>query len=73
MVNRGDKVSVNKISRKEGENFEVRDELSGSQVKLKVLKNYKGKKIDVLKYIKKKGYKRVYGSRAYLTELEVLS
>jgi len=72
LVNQGDKISVNKLSRKEGDLFEVKDELSKDIVKLKVLKNYKGEKIDVLKYIKKKGYKRVYGSRAYLTELEVV-
>ena len=71
LVGEKEKFLTFKLDKKEGDVFEVKDELSGKNVKLKVLMNLKAPKINVLKY-KKTGYKRLYGSRANLTQLEVV-
>ena len=72
LVGEKEKLQTFKLDKKEGDVFEVKDELSGKMVKLKVLRQFKAPKIRVLKFKKKTGYKRIYGDRANLTELEVV-
>lgn len=73
LVNAGDKFLTNRLDQKEGEVFDVKDMLGGEAVKLRITSHLKGDKIRVLKYKAKKGYKRIYGSRAFLTQVEVVS
>lgn len=47
--------------------------VSGSKVELKVLDQFKGKKVRVFKMKSKKRYMRNTGFRAHLTKLEVVS
>jgi large subunit ribosomal protein L21 len=71
LVSQGDTIITSKLSQKEGESFEVKDMLSGQALSLKVIKSGKGPKIRVLKFKKKKGYRRVYGSRPAQSVVEV--
>jgi len=67
-----EKFTTLKLDKKEGEVFEVEDDLTGKKIKLKVISQTRGEKVRVLKFKCKTGYKRVYGSRPYLSEIEVL-
>ncbi len=71
LVGGKEKFTTFKLNQKEGEIFEVKDELSGQKVKLKVLRHILGDKVRVLKF-KKTGYKRVFGSRDNISEVEVV-
>lgn len=70
MINEGEKIAVLKLGKNAGDIFETKDILTGQEVKLKVVENKKGAKIKVLKFIKKKGYKRTTGSRDHLSVIE---
>jgi len=72
LVSEKEKFETFKLDKKEGDVFDVKDELSGKTVKLKVIMHKKAPKIRVLKFKKKTGYKKVYGNRANLTQLEVV-
>lgn len=72
LVGDKEKFETFRLEKKEGEVFEVTDELSGKPVKIKVLSHKKAPKIRVLKFKRKTGYKRIYGNRANLTVLEVV-
>ena len=72
LVGDKEKFKTLKIDKKEGESFELKDELSGKSVKLKVVRHSKEKKIRVFKFKKKTNYKRTYGERMSFTELETV-
>ncbi len=56
----------------EGENVKVGAPLvSGSKVKAKVLSQAKDKKIDVIKFKRRKNYRRTYGHRQPYTLVQV--
>lgn len=88
MVSPGDKIKVEKIDKKEGEEIVFSEVLlcdrdgkmeignpfvKNGQVKTKVIKHGKGKKLIVFKYKPKKRYKRKIGHRQPFTEVEILS
>ncbi len=70
VINEGEKIAVLKLGKNAGDIFETKDILTGQEVKLKVIENKKSDKIKVLKFIKKKGYKRTSGSRDHLSIIE---
>jgi large subunit ribosomal protein L21 len=47
--------------------------VDGGKVEAKVTAQGRGKKIDVVKFKRRKNYKRLYGHRQYYTEVEVTS
>ena len=56
----------------EGENVKVGAPLvSGSKVKGKVIVQAKDKKIDVIKFRRRKNYRRTYGHRQWFTLVEI--
>ncbi len=82
----GDKIKVEKLIGKEGKavNLEVLLVAEGDKVDLgtpkledkveaKIIKQFRDKKIRVVKYKNKIRYHKVYGHRQHLTELEVTS
>ncbi len=71
VLNPGDQVAVLKLDKNPGEVFVVKDMITGKDLNLRVVEDKKGDKIKVLKFIKKKGYKRVTGSREHLTIIEL--
>ncbi len=71
LVEKGDLILTEKLAQKEGSSFDAQDLLSGSKVKLTLKGESAGEKIRVLKYKKKKGYKRVFGSRKTFSLVEV--
>jgi large subunit ribosomal protein L21 len=60
MINDGKKITVGS------------PEIKNSKVQLKVIKNYKGKKIRVGKFRAKSRYRKVKGHRQHLSSLEVV-
>lgn len=88
-VKKGDIIDVKKIDKELNSTFSVEamltsDEegndtkvwtpfVAGSKVELKVLEQFKGKKVRVFKMKSKKRYMRNTGFRAQLTKLEVVS
>lgn len=87
LVSPGQKIEVEKIEKKEGEevvfdevllvkkNDEVKigkPKLEGIRVIGKILKQKRGKKIIVLKHKPRKRYKVKKGHRQFLTEIEIL-
>lgn len=88
-VKKGDVIDVKKIDKELNSTFSVEamltsDEegndtkvwtpfVAGSKVELKVLEQFKGKKVRVFKMKAKKRYMRNTGFRAQLTKLEVVS
>jgi large subunit ribosomal protein L21 len=85
LVQPGDKIKIEKLDKKEGENFSFAEvllveknnkiEVGTPQVKVeveaKVLKHGKGDKIIVFKYKPKKRYSRKIGHRQPYTEVEI--
>jgi len=71
VVSEGDQIAVFGAGQKVGTEVIGKDVLSGEDVKLKVVGEKRTPKIKVCKFIKKKGYHRVTGSRNSLTILEV--
>ncbi|MEM5778740.1 MAG: 50S ribosomal protein L21 [Candidatus Aenigmatarchaeota archaeon] len=87
LVSPGDKIKIEKINKKEGEEI-IFDKVllleKGKQIKIgtplvegvkvigKVLSQGKGKKIIVFKYKAKKRYKKKKGHRQPFTEIEIL-
>lgn len=85
LVKPGDKIKVEKLDKKEGENFSFTDVLLveksrkveigkpkvGAEVEAKVLKHGKGDKVIVFKYKSKKRYSRKIGHRQPYTEVEI--
>lgn len=71
LVEKGDTILTGKLSNKEGESFDTQDLLSSAKVKLTVKGQEAGDKIKVLKFKKKKGYKRTYGSKPIFSVVEV--
>lgn len=86
MVKPGDKIKVEKLEKKEGEQIAFSDVLlveknrkveigtplvEGIKVEAKVLKQGKGPKIIVFKYKAKKRYSRKIGHRQPYTEIEI--
>jgi ribosomal protein L21 len=73
VINEGEKIAVLKLGKNAGDIFETKDILTGQALKLKVVENKKSSKTKVLKFIKKKGYKRTLGSRDHLSIIEYVS
>ena len=73
LVSSGDKFKVMRLQAKEGDVLLYKDELSGRDVKVKVISESRGKKIRVVKFKKKTGYRRTIGSRSFETLLEVVA
>lgn len=86
LVKKGDKIKIEKIEGKEGDNIDFTEVLlleKNKQVKIgkpviknakvvgKILKQGKGKKIIVFKYKAKKRYKKKTGHRQPYTEVEM--
>lgn len=71
LVEKGDVILTGKLSQKEGSSFDTEDLLSSSKVKLTVKGQKSGAKTRVLKFKKKKGYKRTYGSKPIFSVVEV--
>ncbi len=83
---KGDKLKIEKLDAAEGDSV-VFDEVllvgegdavkvgaplvSGSKVKAKVLVQAKDKKIDVIKFRRRKNYRRTYGHRQYFSLVEI--
>lgn len=86
IVKPGDKLKVEKLDKKEGEEFsfpdvllveknkklEIGDPLVKAEVKVKVLSHGKGDKIIVYKYKPKKRESRKIGHRQPYTEIEII-
>jgi ribosomal protein L21 len=73
LVKPGEVIKTFNLNKAEGDLVVTKDLLTQKDVELKVLGNKLSKKTKVLKYRKKKGYKRNIGSRDHLTILEVAS
>lgn len=88
LVSKGDKIKIEKIEKKEGEEV-IFDEVlliqdkknnikigtpfvKGAKVKAKVLKQARAKKVEIFKYKPKKRYKVKKGHRQPYTEVEIL-
>jgi len=85
LVKTGDKIKVEKLDHKEGEEFSFSDvllvekndkldigsPLVKAEVSAKVLKQGKGDKVVILKYKAKKRYSRKIGHRQPYTEVEI--
>ena len=86
-VEEGDSIVVDRLSANEGDTVDLEPllfaddsdavfeaaELDKVQVRATVSGHERGKKIHVLKFKPKRGYKRRYGHRADLTRLEIAS
>ncbi len=86
LVQPGDKIKVEKLDKKEGEEFSFADVLlveknkkleigspvvKDAKVEAKVLKHGKADKVIIFKYKSKKRYKRKIGHRQPYTEVEI--
>ncbi|MDI6883182.1 MAG: 50S ribosomal protein L21 [Patescibacteria group bacterium] len=86
LVSPGDKIKIEKLSKKEGEEIIFEDVLlleknkkleigrpvvKGAKVKAKILRQGKGKKVIIFKYKAKKRYKKKQGHRQPFTEVEI--
>lgn len=71
LVEKGDVILTDKVPHKEGTSFDTQDLLSNSKVKLTVKGQKAGDKTRVLKFKKKNGYKRTYGSKKLFSLVEV--
>ena len=86
VVQPGDKIKVEKLDKKEGENFSFTDVLLvekskkievglpkvKAEVEAKIIGHGKGKKVIVFKYKAKKRYSRKIGHRQPYTEVEII-
>ena len=87
-ASKGDRLRVERLQAGEGDTVEFDEVLlvgeganvklgsplvSGSKVKAKVMSQGRGKKIVVLKFKRRKNYKRVKGHRQNYTEVEITS
>lgn len=86
LVKPGDKIKVEKLDKKEGEQIafsdvllvekskklEIGNPLVRAEVTAKILKHGKGDKIIVFKYKSKKRYSRKIGHRQPFTEIEII-
>lgn len=85
-VSPGQKLRVEKLSSPDGKTFSVEQVLlvddgqqpkigqpvvTGAKVEAKVLRQYRGDKVTVLKYKPKVRYRKKFGHRQSLTEIEV--
>ncbi len=86
LVSQGDTIEVNNLNTPEGETITINDVLlysdgkkkkigapviKDASVKLKILSNFKDKKVRVATYKAKSRYRKVKGHRQHLTALEV--
>lgn len=86
-VKKGDKIDVEKIEGKEGTTIEFTDVLlvknekevkvgtpiiKGSSVKAKILEQFKGPKVEIVKFKKKDRYLKRQGHRQNYTKIEIL-
>jgi large subunit ribosomal protein L21 len=84
-VTKGDKFKVEKLALEEGEtikldtlmiadgdNVEVGTPMLKDKIEAKVIRQFRDKKIRVVKYKNKTRYHKVYGHRQHLTELEII-
>lgn len=69
----GESFDVFKLPHQENELFEAVDLLSGRPVKLRVVKHFRGKKINGLKYKNKIHYLKRYGHRDELTKVVMVT
>lgn len=72
VVVEGDKITVNRLADKVDSTLTTPDLLSGKAVKLKVLEEIKGEKINGRRFKNKIHYLKRYGHRSLLSVLEVL-
>ena len=85
---KGDRIRVERLEAEEGDSVEFDEVLlvgegsdvkvgsplvSGSKIKAKVTEQGRGKKVVVLKFKRRKNYKRVKGHRQHFTEVEIIS
>ena len=71
-VELGKKVDLDVLLLADGDNvISDADGLAKAKVSAKVVEHFKGKKVMVFKFKKRKGYKRTRGHRQNLTRLEV--
>jgi large subunit ribosomal protein L21 len=85
---KGDRIKVERLEAEEGDSIEFDEVLlvgegsdvkvgsplvSGSKIKAKVIDQGRGKKVVVLKFKRRKNYKRVKGHRQHFTEIEIVS
>ena len=84
----GDRIRVERLEAEEGDSIEFDEVLlvgegsdvkvgsplvSGSKIKAKVTAQGRSKKVVVLKFKRRKNYKRVKGHRQHFTEIEIVS
>jgi large subunit ribosomal protein L21 len=70
-VEPGKIIDVPHLSKETGDSVEATDMLTGKTVTAKVVDQFKGKKIRVLKFKNKTRYTRVIGHRSKLTKVEI--
>ncbi len=70
----GDEVLLDTICVVDGSNVEADPaKASATQVKAEVIEQFRGEKVLVFKFKKRKNYKKMRGHRQYLTRVEVKS
>jgi large subunit ribosomal protein L21 len=71
--NEGDKVVFETllVSDEKGENLEIGKPVLDSRVEGKIIKQFRDRKIDIVKFKSKVRYKRVKGHRQHVTEVEI--
>lgn len=85
-VSKGDVIDVEKLDAKEGDTVELEvllcagdktvadpAKLKGKSAQAKVLRNFRGKKVTVFKFHKRKRYQRTRGHRQNMTALEIVA
>ncbi len=85
LVREGDELVVDRMEAKEGSTIDLDEilltknkkvkigtpKLDDVSIKAKVLEHFKGDKIKVVKFMRKKRYKKTKGFRPYLTKLKI--
>lgn len=72
--NEGDSVDFETLlfSDDKGENVEIGKPTLAKKVSAKIVKQFRGKKIDVIKFKSKVRYKRIKGHRQHYTQVEIV-
>lgn len=70
-VEPGKIIDVQRLSHEPGQTFEVADLLNGKTVEAKVVDQFKGDKLRVIKFKNKTRYTRTIGHRPQLTKVEI--
>lgn len=70
-VEPGKIIDVQRLDQEPGDSLELVDMLHGKKVEAKVIKQFKGEKIRVIKFKNKTRYTRTIGHRTHLTKVEI--